>query len=127
MEKTVSTIYLPEDFKTNLHRLSKRERIIIELCSVGHSKREVASMINLSVTTVQDIKERAVEKLIELSKRQNRILCHSCENMVKSEYNYVINNYIGWCRHCEKYIDINGMEIMERVFYGEDNIHSLFA
>ena len=51
------------DFKLSLQKLTATEREIIKLTNVGYSKREIASVLNLPDTTVQDTKERAIKKL----------------------------------------------------------------
>jgi len=56
-------IVFQADFQTSLQKLTSTEREIIQLCSQGYSKREIAEMIDLPDTTVQDIKDRAINRL----------------------------------------------------------------
>ena len=51
------------DFELSLQKLTATEREIVKLVNEGYSKREIASILDLPDTTVQDAKERAIKKL----------------------------------------------------------------
>ena len=51
------------DFKLSLQKLTSTEREIILFVNQGYSVREIASKINLPTMTVQDTKERAINRL----------------------------------------------------------------
>ena len=51
------------DFQTSLQKLTPTEREIIKYYSDGYSIREIEEIINLPRATVQDIKDRAINKL----------------------------------------------------------------
>ena len=64
-------------FKIDLHasqqKLTPTEREILLLCNQGYSKREIAEMIDLPDTTVQDTKDRALNKLKEMMNGEDTI------------------------------------------------------
>jgi len=68
-DKTVFKI----DLQTSLQKLTPTEREIISLVNKGYSKREIAGMVNLPDTTVQDIKDRAITKLKEMMNGKDSI------------------------------------------------------
>lgn len=49
--------------ETPLHRLSEREQEVLRLIALGHSNKEIAGMLFLSVKTVETYKARVMEKL----------------------------------------------------------------
>jgi len=49
--------------ETPLHRLSDREQEVLRLIALGHSNKEIAEMLFLSVKTVETYKARVMEKL----------------------------------------------------------------
>lgn len=53
----------PPKKDTPLARLSHREREVLSLVALGHSNKEIADMLHLSVKTVETYKARVMEKL----------------------------------------------------------------
>jgi DNA-binding NarL/FixJ family response regulator len=53
----------PSDPSTPLTRLSERELEVLRLISLGHTNKEIANMLCLSVKTVETYKARVMEKL----------------------------------------------------------------
>jgi len=51
------------DLQTSLQKLTPTEREILTLCNQGYSIREIEEIINLPRATVQDIKDRAINRL----------------------------------------------------------------
>ncbi len=61
------------DLQASLQKLSPTEREIILLCNQGYSIREIEAMTNLPRATVQDIKDRATNKLKEMMNEEGDI------------------------------------------------------
>jgi DNA-binding NarL/FixJ family response regulator len=53
----------PAGLDTPLTRLSERELEVLRLISLGHTNKEIADMLSLSVKTVETYKARVMEKL----------------------------------------------------------------
>ena len=49
---------------SSLHLLSKRERDVFELIALGHTNKEAADRLNLSVKTIETYRLRMLEKLV---------------------------------------------------------------
>jgi len=61
------------DFQTSLQKLTSTEREIIKYYSDGYSIREIEEIINLPRATVQDIKDRAINKLRKMMNGKDNI------------------------------------------------------
>jgi DNA-binding NarL/FixJ family response regulator len=53
----------PETSGAPLDALSEREREVLQLIALGHTNKEMADMLNLSVKTIETYKARLTEKL----------------------------------------------------------------
>jgi len=63
------------DFKESLQKLTSTEREIIQLCNQGYLVREIASILNKPTMTVQDTKDRAINKLRKMLNGEDSIQC----------------------------------------------------
>jgi len=61
------------DFQESLQKLTSTEREIIQLCNQGYLVREIASILNKPTSTVQDIKDRAINKLRKMLNGEDSI------------------------------------------------------
>ena len=61
------------DLQNSLQKLTPTERKILLLCNQGYSIRDIEEMINLPRATVQDIKDRAINKLKEMMNGEDSI------------------------------------------------------
>ena len=61
------------DLQNSLQKLTPTERKILLLCNQGYSIRDIEEMINLRRATVQDIKDRAINKLKEMMNGEDSI------------------------------------------------------
>jgi len=68
-DKTVFKV----DLQTSLQKLTTTEREIIKYYNDGYSIREIEEIISLPRATVQDIKDRAINKLKEMMNGKDSI------------------------------------------------------
>jgi len=61
------------DLQTSLQKLTTTEREIIKYYNDGYSIREIEEIISLPRATVQDIKDRAINKLKEMMNGKDSI------------------------------------------------------
>ena len=61
------------DLQASLQKLTPTEREILTLSSQGYSIREIADKIDYPTMTVQDTKERAVNKLKEMMNGEDNL------------------------------------------------------
>ena len=61
------------DLQASLQKLPHTEREILILCNQGYSIREIAEMISLPRATIQDTKDRAINKLKEMMNGEDNL------------------------------------------------------
>ena len=61
------------DFKSSLQKLTQTEREIILFINQGYSIREIEEKINIPRATVQDIKDRAINRLRKMMNGEDSI------------------------------------------------------
>ena len=70
---TEDDVIFSVDLQASLQKLNPTEKEILTLSSQGYSKREIADMIDLPDTTVQDIKSKAIKKLKEMMNGEDNL------------------------------------------------------
>lgn len=58
-----SLVTKEENVASSVAKLSERERLVLQLIAQGHSNKEIAGQLELSVKTIETYKTRAMEKL----------------------------------------------------------------
>ena len=70
---TEDDVIFSVDLQASLQKLPPTEKQILILFNQGYSKREIADMIDLPDTTVQDIKSKAIKKLKEMMNGEDNL------------------------------------------------------